>query len=747
MSRPVVVNFVGDSSKLDRTINKVDKNVEGFGSKIKKVLGPAMLGVGVVAGAAIAKVGIDAVKAAAESNAVSKETETRIRQMGNASKITAKEVGDLATAISNKTGIDDEAVQSGANMLLTFQNIRNEVGKGNDIFNKATQVVTDFSVKFGVDTSKAAITVGKALNDPIKGITSLTRVGVTFTDQQKKQIEQMVKVGDIAGAQKVILAELGKQTAGAAAASTTAWDKLLGKLGNIQEQVGNVLLPIVSKLAEFLSIVIPKAITVASRAWEIFKGAFTSGDITRGGPVGVLQGIGVAAKKAGDGIGLAKRVWDAFSQSFRTGEKMVQTEDGTWVPESFYTGKKPKQTGFFGGVARVGLAAKELTTTIQKKFDEFKPNLAAFGKHLVDGMKKLGQPIIAGIIVGVQTGNWEPLGKALAGALVEALKGAGNLSTSIMSWVKDQFSKINWLQLGKDAAKYGVPFAIGFVTNFVGEIVDYAISHPMDMLKFILAIIPIGKASGIIAKLLKRIPFLRAFAPLFEGIGNMTKPLTDAVGKLLGAMGRHFLKGLGLEGAQMGRRVSRLFDGLRLNIWNKREQFARAALGLIEGLGRGIRSGLGIIGRAIATVIRFLLGPFRPAAGWLISAGLNLVRGLRAGIAIGARAVGGVLRGLKDAIVGGIKRLFGIKSPSTVMQGIGSNLIGGLVKGLVTNTKNLRGVIKSLGVSTRDLLGAALGGAWEFVKGKWQSITSFVGGIFTGGGSLASWVRQAMSAR
>ena len=32
--------------------------------------------------------------------------------------------------------------------------------------------------------------LGKALNDPVKGITALGRAGVTFTDEQKKQIKQ-----------------------------------------------------------------------------------------------------------------------------------------------------------------------------------------------------------------------------------------------------------------------------------------------------------------------------------------------------------------------------------------------------------------------------------------------------------------------------------------------------------------------------------------------------------------------------
>ena len=47
--------------------------------------------------------------------------------------------------------------------------------------------------------------VGKALNDPLKGLTALSRIGVQFTAQQQEQIKAMVEVGDVAGAQKIIL--------------------------------------------------------------------------------------------------------------------------------------------------------------------------------------------------------------------------------------------------------------------------------------------------------------------------------------------------------------------------------------------------------------------------------------------------------------------------------------------------------------------------------------------------------------
>jgi phage-related minor tail protein len=151
--------------------------------------------------------------AAAESARISRLTESTIKSTGGAANITAKQVGDLATAISNKTGADDEAIQSGENLLLTFTNVRNEVGKGNDIFNQATQLALDMSTALGTDMSSASMQLGKALNDPIKGITALSRAGVSFTAEQKDQIKTLVESGNTMDAQKIILSELARSSA------------------------------------------------------------------------------------------------------------------------------------------------------------------------------------------------------------------------------------------------------------------------------------------------------------------------------------------------------------------------------------------------------------------------------------------------------------------------------------------------------------------------------------------------------
>src|SRR6266542_726237 len=133
-------------------------------------------------------------------------------------------------------------------MLLTFTNIRNETGKGNDIFTQSTKTLIDMATALGQDIPKSAIQMGKALNDPIKGMTALRRVGVTFTEQQTDQVKAMVKSGNLLGAQKLILRELTSEFGGSAAAQATSSGKMRVAMDNLAESIGGVLAPVITAL-------------------------------------------------------------------------------------------------------------------------------------------------------------------------------------------------------------------------------------------------------------------------------------------------------------------------------------------------------------------------------------------------------------------------------------------------------------------------------------------------------------------
>lgn len=216
-----------------------------------------------------------AVEAGEESNKVAADTEQVIKSTGSAANVTADQVSKLANAISLKTGVDDEAIQSAQNMLLTFTNLRNEAGKGNDIFNQASQIAVDMGAKFKNGPEAASIQLGKALNDPVKGITALTRVGVSFTDQQKDQIKWMVANNDTMGAQKIILGELQKEFGGQAEAQASAMDKIKVAFGNVQEALGQAIIPaieaVVPAIQSVLETVTPVMETIGKNFGSVFE--------------------------------------------------------------------------------------------------------------------------------------------------------------------------------------------------------------------------------------------------------------------------------------------------------------------------------------------------------------------------------------------------------------------------------------------------------------------------------------------
>ena len=269
----VTVKFLGDTTDLkkasddaDSALGKVGSSVAGMAKTAAMVGIPALVGFGAAA-----------VKAFAESEQVSAQTEAVLKSTGGAAKVTAGHIGDLAGSLANMSGVDDEVIQSGENMLLTFTNIRNGVSKSDDVFDQATKTMLDMSVALGQDTKQSAMQLGKALNDPVKGVGALSRVGVKFTAEQKDQIATLVESGKTMEAQKIILKELQVEFGGSAKAAGETFGGQLNRLkvmaGNFMEEVGGKLIPVIMKLASvFTETVIPAVSMVLNAFRNLFSG-------------------------------------------------------------------------------------------------------------------------------------------------------------------------------------------------------------------------------------------------------------------------------------------------------------------------------------------------------------------------------------------------------------------------------------------------------------------------------------------
>ena len=261
MAKDLQVRIIGDASSYQRALQKSQGMTSKFGAVAKGALiGGAAAGVYALGKAA--KIGWDeynqGAKVAAQTNAVIKST-------GGAANVTAKHVEDLGKSLMNLSGVDDETIKSGENILLTFKGIRNEAGKNNDIFDQTTKASLDMATALGMDTPSAAMALGKALNAPADGLSKLTRMGVTFTDKQKEMITTLSENGKTMQAQKIILGELRSEFGGSAKA---AGQTLGGQINILHERFNNFLGDLVAKaipyLQRFAKWVIPE-VTKASK--------------------------------------------------------------------------------------------------------------------------------------------------------------------------------------------------------------------------------------------------------------------------------------------------------------------------------------------------------------------------------------------------------------------------------------------------------------------------------------------------
>lgn len=336
----------------------VERDVETPLRNVKSMV--AGLAVGAAA-LSFAKGGLDELK---EQQAVASKLEATLKATGGAANVTKDELDDMASSLQDLTGKDAEAIQSGQALLLQFRNVRNEVGEGNDIFDRASKAALDLSVATGTDATSAFQTLGRALEDPVQGMRALRAANVILDESQKATLKSLVDSGDQLGAQRFILERLEAQVGGVAAAYG---ETLPGKLERSKNALEDVQAAVVGAAAPALESVAGVATTAAD--------AFTSlpGPVQTG--VLLFGALAVAAKPASTALAGVRTVLSGMGALF----------DRAAVGAYGFAGQG------LGRVALQGAAGAAAITGLVVAVQEWQKAMAAAEQQAADLGKTLNQ--------------------------------------------------------------------------------------------------------------------------------------------------------------------------------------------------------------------------------------------------------------------------------------------------------------------------------------------------------------------
>jgi hypothetical protein len=222
----VVLQLVDQATApLKQATSQINTQLDGIKSKFGSI--GTLIGVA-LGGWSLAKL----IQNVAEADTVAAKLDNAFQNLGKNAGVTRQQLDDMAASVQRSTTFSDEAVKMAQTRLLTFTKIQG------DTFERTIRASADMAAAMGTDVSSAARMLGRALQDPQMGMMLLRRQGVSLSAQQREMIQDMVKLGDTAGAQNKILELLEGRYRGAAEAIRNT---LSGAIQGLQNSLGDLI--------------------------------------------------------------------------------------------------------------------------------------------------------------------------------------------------------------------------------------------------------------------------------------------------------------------------------------------------------------------------------------------------------------------------------------------------------------------------------------------------------------------------
>lgn len=489
---------------FEADLGQAAKAVEAFGKRASAI-SQSLTDVGARMSLAITApfiaLSFRATQGAKDAANASGQVQAALDSMGGASGKTLEELQALSLELRGLSTFDDDDImtKSTAN-LLTFGNVAGQV------FDRASKAILDVSARLGNDLQASTMLVGKALNDPIRGLTQLRRVGIQFTAAQEETVKKMVETNRLAEAQGVLLGELERQFGGAAAAQRQAdvwanlrdvWRDVEGVLERIVTTVLPPMIAVLERLgtafiglSEPMQNMIVGAVAVAAALGPLLVGlgmamqalaglaplwAAFSGAVAKAGLAAGITDAGVAMRALTTFLGPFAKIiavviasaWafrGAFSEAF--GYLVTQFQTQVWPAlqrmgqafgELFSAIDDLLTSGPIGELVRfIGWAVAEITALLMQGLGHaFLTVVSTIADaistvvNLVSGLVK----IIGALLKGDFAGAWEIAGETVSGFADGILRTLENLLPGISGLVTDLAAMFSeWLAGAIDSA-------------------------------------------------------------------------------------------------------------------------------------------------------------------------------------------------------------------------------------------------------------------------------------------------------
>jgi hypothetical protein len=400
--------------------NAAAKSLESTMGAVKGALGFLGVGFAVFKGGEFVKESLEKFHQLEQATA---QVRAGLVSTKGAAGMTFQDVEESAKSLASQMKYSRAEIMSMQSVLLTFPSVT----KGT--FNEASEMIADMSTRLGQDLKSSAIQVGKALQDPIKGVTALRRVGVNFNETQTNTIKRLAQTGQMAKAQTLILRELATEFKGSALAAAMA-DPLFEfnkSMGSFSLNIGEAANSILETLLPALGAIGEKFSELGEYLANFFK-EFKNGDdsvisftkvvyaaITGIGIAvqglwklvqAVINGIGVATKAMVGAYNYvqdivsgnsekAKKDFDSTTTSFN---KMVEAMKGPSLKDAVndWMGAFDRKDAFYNLKNQIKEVKEEYQDSKNESLEEYKNKLDAL-REKIAGNKFLKEKEFSGL--------------------------------------------------------------------------------------------------------------------------------------------------------------------------------------------------------------------------------------------------------------------------------------------------------------------------------------------------------------